>query len=209
MTSTYKKGLIAAAVALAVISGTAVAAESMVKPGYAFTRQGDVWVNSSGECWKVSDWTPAYAIQECDPQYFTQAEPQTHKVVERVTLADGSSTYFNFDGSVLRPEGETRLRDVVKFLGSFYRVDRVTIRGYADRIGNDEDNRLLSLRRAESVKAFLVGHGVDANLITTHGLGETDQTTYCPDMKRRDLINCYQPDRRVDIEIVGEQVMTR
>lgn len=205
MTTTYKKGLIAAAMTLAVVSGTAVAAESMVKPGYLFTRQGEVWVNSSGECWKVSDWTPEYALKQCDPQYFSEAEPHTKKVVERVTLANGSTTYFNSNGSVLRPEGEVRLTDVVKFIGSFYRVDQVTVRGYADRIGNDEDNRLLSLRRAESVKAFLVGHGLDAHLITTKGLGETDQSTYCREMNRRDLINCYQPDRRVDIEIVGEQ----
>jgi OOP family OmpA-OmpF porin len=188
-----------------------VAAQSMGNPGYMFDERGNVAVNNYDECWKTPEWSPAYAIQKCDPQYFTmaKAEPPVQAVVERVTLADGSTTYFDFDGSNLRPEGRERLADVVRYLESFKRVDRVTVSGYTDPIGDDESNRLLSQRRADSVKAYLVEHGIDANLITTRGMGETNLLTTCPDKRGNELITCYQPNRRVEIEIAGQKVMQR
>ncbi len=209
MTARYAHGVIATAVALAVIAGMAVAAEPTGNPGYLLDERGRVVVNNYGECWKTPEWTPAHAIPACDPQYFTKTGPAVQKVIERVTLADGSTTFFNFNGSALRPAGEEKLNDVVKLLDGYKRVDKVTVSGYTDPIGNDEDNRLLSERRAASVKAYLVAHGVDANLITTRGLGETELVTTCEGKHGRDLIACYQPNRRVEIEIAGEKGVAR
>lgn len=206
MTSRNALGIIATAVVLAMLGSTAVPAESMGNPGYLFDQRGHVVVNNYGECWKTPEWTPAYAIPACDPQYFTKAgAPATQTVVERVTLSDGSTTYFNFNGSTLRPEGKDKLDEVVQLLNSFQRLDRVTVSGYTDPIGNDEYNRLLSERRAASVKDYLVAHGIDANLITTRGLGETELVTTCDGKQGSDLIACYQPNRRVEIEIAGEK----
>jgi OOP family OmpA-OmpF porin len=210
MTSRNTLGFIATAVALAIIGSTAVGAESMGNPGYLFDQRGHVVVNNYGECWKTPEWTPAHAIRACDPQYFTKATapppaPATQAVVERVTLSDGSTTYFSFNGSTLRPEGKDKLDEVVQLLNSFQRLDRVTVSGYTDPIGNDEYNRLLSERRAATVKDYLVAHGIDGNLITTRGLGETELVTTCDGKQGSERIACYQPNRRVEIEIAGEK----
>ena len=46
------------------------------------------------------------------------------------------------------------------------------LHGYADTTGNSEANLVLSEKRADAVKTYLVGQGVDATQITTIGRGE-------------------------------------
>jgi hypothetical protein len=69
------------------------------------------------------------------------------------------------------------------------------IEGHSDLIGSDEFNDELSQRRAESVKSFLVGIGMDASHIHTRGIG-----------KRQPLVLKGTPEeqslnRRVEIKL--------
>jgi OOP family OmpA-OmpF porin len=48
---------------------------------------------------------------------------------------------------------------------------RIHISGHTDDAGSRDHNVDLSMRRAESVKRYLVEHGIDAGRITTEGLG--------------------------------------
>ena len=78
--------------------------------------------------------------------------------------------------------------------------------GHADRFGSDSYNQSLSERRAAAVKAYLLGKGIDANRIKTEGRGETQPVTKpgeCAGAKSAKVIACLQPDRRVNIEVVG------
>ncbi len=50
---------------------------------------------------------------------------------------------------------------------------RVEIDGYTDNVGKPEMNLALSEKRAQSVKAYLVGKGVNAAQLETKGYGET------------------------------------
>ena len=47
------------------------------------------------------------------------------------------------------------------------------VKGHTDSVGSDAYNDKLSLRRAESVAAYLVSQGVDADKVKTAGLGES------------------------------------
>ena len=49
---------------------------------------------------------------------------------------------------------------------------RIEVDGHTDSKGNDSYNQKLSARRAEAVKAYLVGKGVNASQLTTKGYGE-------------------------------------
>ncbi|HSM75790.1 MAG TPA: OmpA family protein, partial [Desulfobacterales bacterium] len=51
---------------------------------------------------------------------------------------------------------------------------RVTIRGYTDNAGADSYNTWLSRFRAEIVKSYLVGKGVEAERIEAFGMGPVD-----------------------------------
>ena len=65
---------------------------------------------------------------------------------------------FAFDRYVLTEAAKRRLdTDVIGKLGGCASVEAVVIEGHADRLGSQQYNQKLSERRAESVKADLVG----------------------------------------------------
>jgi OmpA-OmpF porin, OOP family len=69
--------------------------------------------------------------------------------------------------------------------------------GHTDSIGSDAYNQKLSVRRAESVKAYLVSKGVEPNRIYTEGKGEKQPVASNKTKDGR------QKNRRVEIEIIG------
>jgi OOP family OmpA-OmpF porin len=112
---------------------------------------------------------------------------------------------FAFDRYVLTPAAKQRLdQDVVGKLATCAAVEAVVIEGHADRIGSQQYNQKLSERRAESVKAYLIGKGADPNKIETIGMGKTVPAKFCPDSKnRKELIACLAPNRRAITSIKG------
>jgi len=79
---------------------------------------------------------------------------------------------FDLNKAVLRPGDIPNVDDVVAVL----RQDPefiVAIEGHACDLGTPEYNMALGLRRAETVKRYLVEHGIDAARISTRSLGDT------------------------------------
>jgi OOP family OmpA-OmpF porin len=88
--------------------------------------------------------------------------------------------------------------------------------GYTDRIGPDAYNLALSQRRAQAVKDYLVSKGIEPNRIYTEGKGKANPVKQCPDpsakgevRNRTQLIQCLQPNRRVEVEVVGTRPVRR
>jgi len=174
-----------------------------------------------GLCWRTGYWTPAMATRECDPELMPKVaeaapapvvappEPQPAPpaartpVAEKVTLS--ADTLFNFDKAVIRPEGKQKLDDLAGKLKAID-VETIIAIGYTDRIGSVAYNLKLSERRAGAVKAYLVSLGVPANRIYTEGKGEQNPVTrpdQCKGRTSAKVIKCLQPDRRVEIQVVG------
>jgi OOP family OmpA-OmpF porin len=86
-------------------------------------------------------------------------------------------------------------------------VGAVIITGHTDRIGSDKYNKTLSEKRARGVKDYVVGKGIDQKLIFWEGKGPKQPipvTKFCENkMKRKQLIECLAPNRRVTVEVVG------
>jgi OOP family OmpA-OmpF porin len=81
---------------------------------------------------------------------------------------------FNFDSSKLTQQAQSRLDNVVDALKASPNVD-FRIDGYTDSIGTKKYNKGLSQRRVNSVRQYLVDHGINATRITgTMGHGEAD-----------------------------------
>ena len=56
--------------------------------------------------------------------------------------------------------------------------DVIVAVGYTDRIGNEDYNKRLSVRRANAVKSYLVANkGVDASNVFVDGKGEANPVT--------------------------------
>ena len=97
------------------------------------------------------------------------------------------------------------LDDLARLLqGAKYEV--ILAIGHADRIGTVQYNQRLSVRRAETVKKYLVGKGIEPNRVYAEGKGKSQPLTKpgeCTVKNRKALIACLQPDRRVDVEVTG------
>ena len=120
--------------------------------------------------------------------------PKPKPVAEKVTLA--ADVLFDFDKSVVKPDGKAKLDDLsAKVRG--INLEVVIAIGHTDSIGSDEYNQKLSVRRAESVKAYLASKGIEANRIYTEGKGEKQPVA---DNRTREG---RAKNRRVEIEVIG------
>jgi len=136
---------------------------------------------------------PAPAPQPVQP--VKPAEPPKPKpVAEKVTFA--ADVLFDFDKSVVKPEGKSKLDDLSNKVKGI-NLEVVIAIGHADSIGSDAYNQKLSVRRAESVKAYLVSKGIEPNRIYTEGKGEKQPVA---DNKTREG---RAKNRRVEIEVIG------
>jgi len=121
-------------------------------------------------------------------------------VSEKVTFA--ADAFFDFDKSVLKSEGKAKLDDVVSKLGSI-NLEVIIAVGHTDSIGTDAYNQALSVRRADAVKAYLIGKGVDKNRVYTEGKGEKQPVADNKTGEGR------AKNRRVEIEVVGTKAVQK
>ncbi len=120
-------------------------------------------------------------------------------VSQKVTFA--ADAFFDFDKAVLKPEGKTKLDDLVgKLKGVSLEV--IIAVGHTDSIGSDAYNQKLSVRRASAVKAYLVSKGVEGNRVYTEGKGEK-QPVAPNRVNGKDSPDNRAKNRRVEIEVVG------
>lgn len=120
-----------------------------------------------------------------------------------------SDISFPFDEATLTADARQRLGAfAARLRKSGVKALRVSVVGYSDRIGLEEYNLTLSQKRAESVRQALSGLGIPPSRIEARGVGETLASVRledCPDaLSWRDLVACFAPDRRVEINASGQ-----
>ena len=91
-------------------------------------------------------------------------------------------------------------------------MDEIIAVGHADRIASEDYNQKLSEARAQAVKDYLAQQGARGNTITAEGKGESQPVTgdACKKLgaergNNKKLVECLQPDRRVEIEVLGSR----
>jgi outer membrane protein OmpA-like peptidoglycan-associated protein len=95
-----------------------------------------------------------------------QAKPTDRGMV--LTLGD---TLFATGKSEIRSGASANLDRLGDFLAAY--PDRTaSIEGFTDSMGTEDSNQMLSERRADSVKRYLVGRGVSSQRLSSMGHGE-------------------------------------
>ena len=177
-----------------------------------------VWKNGTNElCWRDNFWTPATAAPGCDgaivppapaapapmaapaapaPAVVAPAPAVVAPVMvaEKVTYA--ADAFFDFNKSVLKPEGKAKLDDLVGKVKGI-NLEVIIAVGHTDSVGSDAYNQKLSVRRSEAVKAYLVSSGIEKNRVYTEGKGEKQPVADNKTAEGR------AKNRRVEIEVVG------
>ena len=181
-----------------------------------------VWKNGTNElCWRDTNWTPATAAVGCDgaivapppapppapapvaPRAAPAPAPAPAPVVAppppppaatKVTYA--ADAFFDFDKSVLKPEGKAKLDDLTSKIKDI-NLEVIIAVGHTDSVGSDAYNQKLSVRRSEAVKAYLVSKGIEKNRVYTEGKGEKQPVADNKTSEGR------AKNRRVEIEVVG------
>ena len=197
---------------------------------YVIDARNVVARSGTGLCWRTGYWSPAAAASamagqfpagcECDsdivpkdkctvvatapaPAAAPTPAPTPKPTADKIKLS--ADALFDFDKAVLKPEGKAKLDDLAAKAKGI-KLEVILAVGHTDRLGSDTYNQKLSDRRASAVKTYLIGKGIEANRIYTEGKGERQPVTgnTCSDKQgRKKLIECLQPDRRVEIEVVG------
>jgi len=97
---------------------------------------------------------------------------------EEVTVLDVDKKFvlenilFDFNRATFDMAYTEELRNILAMLRTYENI-HIEIRGHTDFIGSDEYNLALSDARARAVKNYLVSRGVDADRITTRGMGKS------------------------------------
>ena len=229
MISALRLTLASVAACTALLPAVGSAATGERKDGYLTDTQGGiVRAIGAGVCVRTSQWTPALAVAECDPDLVKKPapkpaakpapkpapkpaakptpppkkpKPQFLNVQRKIELQG-----MPFDKAEMTPDN---LKEVDKFLAGLKPVTlgAVIVTGHTDRIGSLKYNQRLSERRAVVVKDYLVSKGVDPKLIFWEGKAFKQPipvTKFCSNrMKRKQLIECLAPNRRVTVEAVG------
>ncbi len=232
--SRKQAGLTAAcAVALGILSGAAAAqVPAPLAHDHMLLRDssGQVIMSQFGDCWHSGFGPPPPSTARCDPNWRAPAVAQAPApapapapyvapaaapapvvvaaapVYERVTL--DANVLFDFDKSTLRPAGRDTLDDFINRIRPFD-AGKITAVGVADRFRTDGYNRALPERRVATVKAYMLGKGIDSKWIDSSGRGETQPTTRpgeCTGAATTKTIACLQPDRHVRVEMAGSRL---
>jgi OmpA-OmpF porin, OOP family len=115
-------------------------------------------------------------------------------VAEKVTFA--ADVLFDFDKAVIKAEGKSKLDDIANKVKGI-NLEVVIAIGHADSVGSDAYNQRLSVRRAESVKAYMVSKGTEPNRVYTEGKGEKQPVA------NNKTADGRAKNRRVEIEVIG------
>ena len=210
--------------ALAFVPALAVA---QAKEGYLTDTSGAVVkAAGAGVCVRTSAWTPALAVAECDPDLVKKPapaakpkpeakpeakpkKPEPLNIEEKIELQG-----MEFNKADMTADNKT---DLDAFIGDLTKANKqrsavrfgaIIVTGHTDRIGSMKYNMKLSEKRAITVKDYIVSKGYDQKLIFWEGKGPKQPipvTKFCDNkMKRKQLIECLAPNRRVTVEIVGQ-----
>ncbi len=226
MRSTFINSKVFLAVACAMALGTfsAVAqaqAREVNETALLLDTRGAPVMDASGICWHTGYgpaplWTagchaerPTPVAQYVAPAAQPAAAPATAAplpVLEKVSFE--ANILFDSNKSDLTSAGRSTLDAFVSRISGLETQPVMAI-GYADRMGSESSNQILSEERVNAVKSYLVAKGVTADRVQTSAWGETRPSTVAAECNNANTprnVACMQPDRQVSIEISGARL---
>ncbi|MEW6132696.1 MAG: OmpA family protein [Pseudomonadota bacterium] len=110
-------------------------------------------------------------VDKCPAVYAKTADgcPLAAAAPSKLILEDVN---FDYDKATLRADAVARLDQAAEALRQWGNT-KVEVAGHTDSMGSDEYNMRLSEQRANAVRDYLVGKGIEADRLTAKGYGES------------------------------------
>jgi outer membrane protein OmpA-like peptidoglycan-associated protein len=148
---------------------------------------------------------PEQFVPAPEERNVAQAEEPNARPVTMLpmTVTVEADPLFEFDKDSIGADARKKLDQLIQQLNGIPFGEIITL-GFADPIGTQAYNQKLSERRAASVERYLVSNGIPADKIRIEARGETEEfASYksCKGQGRQKLIECLQPDRRVEVTV--------
>lgn len=165
--------------------GLGVSLQTKWKVNLDLGAQYDYAHNDKIDTWKANDFSDSYLMPYLGLGYtFGKAKDSDResKIVpfvarpilrNRISMEENftlQGVQFEIGSANLTADAQITLDEVADAMKAAPLV-KVEIHGHTDNTGSLELNNRLSLQRAESVKKYLVGKGVDENRLNTKGFG--------------------------------------
>jgi OOP family OmpA-OmpF porin len=164
------------------------------QPAARTQRAFDCWEHEAQEDYSYDGITDAH-VEPCREEFAAAMGQLSPPIV----VDGGEDRYivlFDFDKADVNRAGQAVVDQVAKVVASNASAGysaKLSVTGHADRAGSENYNMALSLRRADAVRASLIGAGVSPDAITVAGRGESEPAVPTPDGVKE------QANRRVDI----------
>jgi len=120
--------------------------------------------------------------------------PPAPKVVEKIVL---NGIQFDFNKAVIKPQYYPILDEGIALLQKNSDKE-VVVEGYTCSMGTESYNKALSLRRAQSVKDYMVGKGIADTRLSAEGYGEENPVADNATREGREA------NRRVEFKVIGQ-----
>lgn len=132
-----------------------------------------------------------------DANYGDQYHPFSLSIKMTYTETMALNVHFKSNSHEI---DETQTKDLDEFFKDLNtnKTKTVEIGAHTDNVGSDEYNRKLSLRRAKSIKAYLVSKGIKASRMTSKGYGEMQPKSTNETEEGR------AENRRVEVKIISK-----
>lgn len=108
--------------------------------------------------------------------------------------------YYDFDKANIRPDAAKELDKLVKIMQENPTI-WIELGSHTDSRGNDQYNKWLSQRRANSAVQYIVDHGIAKSRITAKGYGESVPVNECANGVKC-TEEAYQLNRRTEFKII-------
>ncbi|HEY9198003.1 MAG TPA: OmpA family protein [Gammaproteobacteria bacterium] len=157
--------------------------------------------DGAGQDVRTSAWSAEMAAVACgraaaEPVAAEPAPAPVPKAISETTTLSAAAL-FDFDKDTIKAEARPQLDEIADRVRSLSSVESVSIVGHTDSVGSDAYNEDLSMRRANAVKNYMLDKGVDASVINTSGMGESQPTADNATSEGR------AQNRRVEITLKG------
>ncbi|HEY0191178.1 MAG TPA: OmpA family protein [Kofleriaceae bacterium] len=108
---------------------------------------------------------------EPPPEPAPPPKPTAKAGLEKIEMSE--TVQFENDSAVLLDRSKQLLDEVATVINDNADIKRLVIEGHTDSNATHAHNQKLSEQRVESVKAYLIGKGIDPKKLRTKAFGET------------------------------------